>query len=501
VNRGPSRPKHALPDDQRPVFGQRQGELQNARRPPRLPHPDERPTEIIPPVDQRGFLDEQDLYPEDMEPYAEDQYHDDEFFEDEYYDEFYEDEFEEEYDDFFDEEEDERAAPEYFADERPPRRRGGGKPRKKRRRRRAFGWVAALAVIGLIAGGAWYGIDAIFGYEDFDGDGDGDVLVQVSDGDSTNAIAAKLTNAGVVASPKAFVKAAEDNTKVRSVQPGYYQLKSKMSGTSAVSRLIEPAARVGLMQLRAGTQLDDIKQPDGNATDGVFTQLMKASCTTLNGRSTCVSVDDLRKAADTADLGSLGVPSWAVADATKADKGHRVEGLVAPGLYDVMPGWNANQLLGSVLRTSATRLQAAGMPVTGAGGQTPYQVLVIASLIEREGVQQDFDKVSRVIYNRLGRNMRLGLDSTVNYLLDKPVVTTRDEDRNRPGPYNTYLNNGLPPTPISSPSQDAIAAAEKPADGQWLFFVKCEKNGLSCFAVTDQEHQQNIRDARARGAF
>lgn len=438
-------------------------------RRPRLIPPDETPTELIP-VEDYGYYEDEDGYEEDYEEdYDEDDYA-----------------------------EDERAGPEYIGpppvDDEPPRRtkRGG----------RMFRWIAALAVIVLIGGGAWYGVDKIFGYEDYESTGDSDVVIEIGQGDSTNAIGAELTTSGVVASSKAFVKASEDNSKVLSLQPGYYVMKTKMSGASAVEKLTSAGARVGVLQVRAGTQLDDITQPDGSVTPGVFTLLAKASCAQLNGESTCVSVDDLRKVSVSADLTAMGVPDWAASVASKNTDSRRIEGLIAPGVYDVKPGWTADELLGFVLKTSATKTQAAGLAAsTSVQGQTPYQVLVIASLIEREGVSQDFEKISRVIYNRLSQNMRLQLDSTVNYLLDKPVVTTTDADRTRPGPYNTYTVAGLPPTPIGSPSSDAIQAALQPASGDWVYFVKCEKNGLSCFAATIQEHNQNKDLARQRGAY
>jgi UPF0755 protein len=106
-----------------------------------------------------------------------------------------------------------------------------------------------------------------------------------------------------------------------------------------------------------------------------------------------------------------------------------------------------------------------------------------------------------VIYNRLAQGIPMGDDSTINYVLDQPLIRTSDENRAKPGPYNTYLNTGLTPTPISSPSPEAIAAAQKPADGPWLFFVKCDKDGNSCFAVTQAEQDANADKARAAGAY
>src|SRR5439155_25779043 len=128
-------------------------------------------------------------------------------------------------------------------------------------------------------------------------------------------------------------------------------------------------------------------------------------------------------------LAAMGVPDWAASVAAKNPDARRIEGLVAPGVYHVKPGWDATGLLGFVLKSSATKIQAAGLASSSSfQGQDPYQLLIIASMVEKEGVGQDFGKIARVIYNRLNQNIKLGLDSTVNYLLDKPVITTTDAD-------------------------------------------------------------------------
>ncbi|WIX89461.1 endolytic transglycosylase MltG [Amycolatopsis sp. DG1A-15b] len=446
------------------------------RRPPAPPAREEPVTDVLPALAPLPPAEPPRTPPEEPGLLAED----DEYADYDEYDDYDESEYDEEYDDY---------------DEEPR------KPRKKGKR--ALGWVAAIAVIALLAGGAWYGFNRFFGYDDFDGAGTDDVVFQVDDGDTTSAIGAKLTTAGVVASTKAFVKAGEGNPKLARVQHGFYVMKSHMSGASAVDRITDAAARVGQLEIRPYTQFDDITQPDGKVTPGVYSLMAKASCAQLNGKSTCVSADDLRKAVDAADLKQLGVPDWAIEPANKADrKDRRLEGLIAPGLYDVKPGSTAQEMLGQLVHTSAEAIQNAGLSPQATGpGMTPYQTLIIASIIEREAVKADFGKLSRTIYNRLKINMRLQMDSTVNYVLDRPTLLTDEADRAKSGAYNTYRNTGLPPTPIAVPSSDAIKAAVKPPDGEWLFFVKCEKNGLSCFAVSNDEHNRNRDLAKARGVI
>ncbi|MEV5297734.1 endolytic transglycosylase MltG [Amycolatopsis methanolica] len=486
--RGPGVPRHARPEPQAPATPPTpaapptQPPVPPRRPPARRPAPpdhgldlfDERPP---PPRPRRPRQPPPDESPTEIIHLEDDYEYDD-------------------YDDYPENADEERAEPEYIE---PP---DDGEPVETRRKRKPLRWLVALVVLALIGGGAWYGIDAVFGYDDFEGSGESDVLIEISAGDSTGAIGQELAGAGVVASAKAFVKASEDNSKVLSLQPGYYVVKTKMSGAAAVAKLTQDGSRVGVLQVRAGTQLDDITQPDGTVTPGVFTLLSKASCAQLNGQSTCIPVEQLRDTAAKADLAALGAPDWAVPVVSGSTDARRIEGLVAPGVYDVKPGWSAEELLGYVLKTSATRIQAAGLTASSKfQGRSPYETLIVASLIEREGVKQDFENIGQVIYNRLAQNMRLQLDSTVNYLLDKPVVTTTDDDRNRPGPYNTYKIPGLPPTPISSPSPEAIQAAEEPTQGTYVYFVKCEKNGLSCFASDLPEHEQNKTLARQRGAY
>lgn len=395
------------------------------------------------------------------------------------------------------------------AEPAPPRDRRNAKARKQRaRRRRRKRVITTLVVVALLAGagaGAWYGwreLRGIGDVADYTGTGEGDVVIQVANGATTAEIGAELVRADVVASSAAFVRAASGNSEIRAIQPGYYVAKLKSSGAAAVEQLSAADARVGQLEIRGGTQFDDVGLPDGTVTPGIFSLLSQASCADLNGQSTCVPADQLQATLEAADPAALGVPEWARQDAAAAEPKRKLEGLVMPGLYDVRPGASAEELLKTVVTASAVRLQAAGLPSSTDGtGFRPYEVLVIASLVEREGIATDFGKVSRVVYNRLARPMPLQFDSTINYPLDRQEVRTTDDDRERPGPYNTYINQGLVPTPIAAASEAAIAAAINPEPGDWIYFVKCQTDGTSCFAATGEEHDANRRDAQQRGVF
>ena len=124
---------------------------------------------------------------------------------------------------------------------------------------------------------------------------------------------------------------------------------------------------------------------------------------------------------------------------------------------------------------------AAGLEEKAAElGKTPGELMIIASLIEAEGRGDDMPKISRVIYNRLdgpgdkgGTNGTLGIDASIAYGLGLSPGSTEltPEQLAEDTPYNTRINAGLPPTPIESPGDDAIAAAANPADGDWYYYV------------------------------
>lgn len=402
-----------------------------------------------------------------------------------------------------------RAAATDADDDRVAPRRTAGTPARtarrdavtRRRRRIGVLVLAVVVLLGVIGGGAYY-VGSSFFDKDYDGTGTGDVIVQVVAGDSTNQIGQMLTRRGVVASSGAFRSAAADDSRILAIQPGYYQMSGQMSAESAVARLVDPAARVGRLEVRGGTQLDDTRSPDGTTAPGVLSLISQASCGQIDGQRRCVSVDDLRATMSTTDPGELGAPAWALDDIRKAEPARRFEGLVSPGIYDIAPGTAAADVWRELLAASVPRLEAAGIGDAAArAGVTPYQALIISSLVEKEGITPDMPRVARVVYNRLAANQRLELDSMVNYPLDVQALRTTAEARAKVGPYNSYAVAGLPPTPIAAAGKAAMAAALGPEPGPWLFFVRCKPDGTSCFGTTLAEHQDNIRQAIANGAI
>ncbi|MGC1739085.1 endolytic transglycosylase MltG [Mycobacterium sp.] len=378
--------------------------------------------------------------------------------------------------------------------------------RGQRRRRAARGFAVGLLIAVVVAAvfigsRMWHS----FGTQnDFAGDGKRDLVIQVHAGDSTTAIGETLHNQDVVRTVKAFLEAAQGNAAISAIQPGYYRLRTEIPAGSAVKRLADPESRVGKLVIPEGQQLDDTTDVKTNATTpGIFTMISNASCVDLDGDRHCVAATDLRTAAEKTAPALLSVPPWAIEPVTGMGDDHRrLEGLIAPGTLNVNPSASPQAILETLISASAGRYLKSGLLDTAtAMNMSPYNVLVVASLVQREAKPQDFPKVARVIYNRLAEHRTLEFDSTVNYPLDRREVATTDADREQATPWNTYISEGLPATPICSPSTDALNAAEHPADGDWLYFVTIDAQGTTLFTRDYQQHLANIELAKRNGVL
>jgi UPF0755 protein len=394
----------------------------------------------------------------------------------------------------------------------PPRHRMSRAERiraqRNRRRRRIVGGLAVVALIVIVVGAVFLGSKlwhSLFGTtNDYAGGGVSDVVIEVRTGDSTTAIGQTLHDQKVVATVKAFVDAAAGNEAIASIQPGFYKVRTEIPASNAVARLADPQNRVGKLVIPEGRQLDDVRDVQTNAvTAGIFSLISRATCVDLDGDRHCVSVRELQTVAGDAAPSALSVPRWATDAVNGLGTDHRrLEGLIAPGSWNIDPSATPQQILSTLIDGSALQYAQSGLLDTAqALGMSPYQILTVASLVQREAKPQDFAKVAQVIYNRLRERRALEFDSTVNYPLDRIEVATTDADRAQPTPWNTYVSQGLPATPICSPGQPALVAAEHPAPGDWLYFVTIDMRGTTLFTRDYQQHLANIELAKRNGVL
>ncbi|MFZ1177902.1 MAG: endolytic transglycosylase MltG [Mycobacterium sp.] len=377
-----------------------------------------------------------------------------------------------------------------------------------RRRRRFAGRIALALIVVLVLAVVFVGAKlwhTVFGSgDDYTGTGKRDIVIQIQAGDSTTMVGETLHDQGVVRTVRAFVNAAHGNSKIDSIQPGFYRMRTEIPAANAVARLADPNNRVGRLVIPEGRQLDDTTDMKTNKVNpGIFTLISLATCVDLDGNRRCVPVEDLRAAATNSTPAVLSVPPWAVEPVTELGKDHhRIEGLVAPGTFNVDPSGSADAILASLISAGAVEYVKSGLVDTAeAMDLSPYDILVVASLVQQESNSQDFPKVAQVIYNRLHAHHTLEFDSTVNYPLDRREVATSDADRAQKTPWNTYVSQGLPATAICSPGVDALRAAEHPEPGDWLYFVTIDAQGTTLFTRDYQQHLANIELAKRNGVL
>ncbi len=179
-----------------------------------------------------------------------------------------------------------------------------------------------------------------------------------------------------------------------------------------------------------------------------------------------------------------------------------LEGLLGTGVYQIVPNESSTELLTAMVQRFEAQATTAGVNSASAAalGLSEYEVIIAASVVQKEGYyDKNMPDVARVIYNRLAVGTPLQMDSTVLYALGQDGGPVTSADLKVQSPYNTYLNHGLPPTPICMPSPAALAAAAHPPPGDWLYFVVVDKNGTEAFADTFSQQLANERLAQARG--
>lgn len=379
-------------------------------------------------------------------------------------------------------------------------------PKYVKRRQRGLAVLIASFIL-IIGVSAYIAFNVISGnrggasVDDFDGDGNGVVaMVQIKEGDSISSLGPELEERGIVASDSVFQTAAASNPDAGNVQPGFYRLEEEMSAQAAVAALLDPDKQVELLDVHGGATLHDVNVKGGNIREGIYTQISKVSCSGGDD-SQCVSTQELESVAANTDPADLGAPEWALERVREQGSDpKRLEGLIAPGQYVIDPNMDAEEILTDLVTRTTKRYNDSNIVERArAIDLAPYDLLIAASLVEREAPAGDFDKVARVILNRLDEPMRLEFDSTVNYGLDDVELATTDEDRARKTPWNTYAMDGLPATPIAAPSDGALHAMEHPAEGNWLFFVTVDDQGTTVFNDTFEEHLEDVDRALESG--
>jgi UPF0755 protein len=364
--------------------------------------------------------------------------------------------------------------------------------RSRTRRRRRFLGILALLLVAMVVVSGYFIALPIYRYlhpSDYSGSGSGSVIVTIRANDAATQIGQTLHDQGVVASDRAFTDAASKNTNSQNIQPGSYRLHKHMSGTSALSLLLDPASRVN----------SDVVVTEGATIADIAKRLTAPQCTAKSSANTVCGLG-LGKAAVTkalVNVKALGLPT----DYKIGNKAPvAVEGFLFPATYpfddktDVTTA--LQQMVGKFTdqaRTTRFTAQAKALHIT------PYEELIIASIAQAEAkFPQDYPKVARVILNRLKVSKNLQIDATSAYAAKlKGIDPTKIPYASTPGPYNTYNHAGLPPTPIGNPGAEAMNGAAHPAAGDWLYYVNGDKDGHLFFTNSEAEFTRAAAKCKA----
>jgi UPF0755 protein len=171
-----------------------------------------------------------------------------------------------------------------------------------------------------------------------------------------------------------------------------------------------------------------------------------------------------------------------------ADANGNLEGFLFPKTYDFTSRTPARRAVNKLLKQFQIETENLEWSRTQSLGVSEYQVVIIASLIEKEAkLPEDRPLIASVIYNRLKRNMKLGIDATVQYALGEWKSELSNKDLEVDSPYNTYKIVGLPPAPICNPGFESIRAALYPASTGYIYYILTGSDGKHSFTADYNE--------------
>ena len=309
----------------------------------------------------------------------------------------------------------------------------------------------------------------------------------VNDGDTISSVVSRLRSAGIISNATIFRWYVSTKGTI-ALTPGYYALKPKDNAGSIIEALSTPPAQTFI----------SVTFPEGMTVAQMAQRLSE--------KMTFMKPEDFMAAVNSTDTASELRPKSQTS----------LEGLLFPDTYQISGDDTESRVVARLVsmmeRVSRQVELTAGAK---ARGFSPYEILIIASLIEREAkVATDRSKIAQVIYNRLSKKMKLEIDASVKYGQDPSMTWT--EMKATDTPYNTYINAGLPPTPIANPGKASIQAALAPFGSpptsdpactglpagvkcEYLYYVLADEAGGHVFATTYEQHLLNVEKSKTAG--
>jgi uncharacterized YceG family protein len=305
------------------------------------------------------------------------------------------------------------------------------------------------------------------------GAGGDKVAVRIPAGGTVGDIATRLDKAGVISSPFFFKLRARIDGHTSDLKPGAYVLRKDMAYGDLLATLTKGVPK----------RVINITIPEGRARSEVAPLVEQAG----------VAGSYIKASARSSKLNPrrYGAPRAAT-----------LEGFLFPATYELKRGATARALVGRQLDAFKQSFGGVDLAYARKKNLTPYDVLTIASMVEREAqLDKERPLIASVIYNRLKQGIPLGIDATIRYATGNWSRPLRMSELKIDSPYNTRSRQGLPPGPIGSPGLASIRAAAKPARTGFLFYVvtpgACGKHS---FSRTDAEFQRDVAKYNAARA-
>ena len=336
-----------------------------------------------------------------------------------------------------------------------------GEP-KPRSRPRVGRLLALVVVLAAIAGVAWFALNL---FQPFQGKGEGRVRVVIPQGASLGDIAEQLEREGVVDSSTFFALRARIAGRSGDLKPGPYTFQGGMVYTDVLDTLEQGVPPNVVM----------VTIPEGRSRGEIAPTVRR-----LRG--------NYRRATRRSRL--LRPSAYGARGATS------LEGFLFPATYELKKGKPVRKLVNEQLKAFKQNFAKVDLRYAKRRNLTPFDVLTIASLVEREtAVPRERALIASVIYNRLKNDIRLDIDATTRFAVGNWHRPLKVSELQNPSLYNTRVHSGLPPGPIGSPGLRSIQAAAHPAKTGFIFYVAAVcGNGKHKFAETDAEFQRYVAE-------
>ncbi len=343
--------------------------------------------------------------------------------------------------------------------------------------------LGAVALVVVLFGGAYIGVklladrvnDALGGSTGTTVEPGLAVVFVIEPGTPAANIAEELEELGVIDSAGDFQRAVTNRNASDRLQAGRYTLQTGMDDDDVIDLLLEgPVEEEYVITVIEGLRVSETLSSIADQTDFTFEEL---SAALLDGSVTC----------DLLPGEPESLSDW--------------EGLLFPDTYEIGRNFTAEDVLNLLTETTEARVASVSWGYLADLGLTPYDGIIIASMIEEEAkLDEDRAKIASVIYNRLGLDMLLQIDATVIYALGGPPEGGLTiDDLSVDSPYNTYLYRGLPPTPISGVRLASLEAAASPEETDYIYYVLINEDGGHAFTDDYDDFLVLVQQARDAG--